>query len=281
MLFGGWTNGSVPLYDTWVWDGAVWTELHPAKSPHAVLILGYDAKRQQVVGFGAPPVLGRFPVGTLGETWTWNGLAWSQVHPATNPTARAGATLTWDSKRERLIMVGGQVRANEFDQDVWAWDGNDWRRLAADQYAETNGVAYLPTDDTVVAYHWDSPQSRMSIFDGNIWKERPTGLNDLPELGVVIYDEQLGKLVIFGEHPNPPDGYTGSTPATWTWDGTTWSRINTESGPRCVSQSSIVYDSARQRLVLFGGFREVVFHSSEVLTNDLWEFDGRRWTQIQ
>jgi hypothetical protein len=188
-------------------------------------------------------------------------------------------TLTWDSKRERLIMIGGVAGANSFDHDMWAWDGIDWQRLAADKYAEANAVAYFPKDATLVGYQW--PQAETSIFDGSSWTQRPTGTTDLPEYGAIVYDEQMGKLVLFGQHPNSDQGYSGRSPATWTWDGTTWSRINTESGPRCGDSSSIVYDSARGRLVMFGGHKEVVFHSSPVITNDLWEFDGRRWSQIQ
>jgi len=257
-------------FDTWTWDGTTWTQLHPARSPGGDLVLAYDARRQQVVGFGGV------------STWTWDGTVWSQAHPAHNPPSRGQEALVWDSKRERVLMIGGIAGANSFRSDVWAWDGRDWQRLAGDQYSDQNTAAYFPNDDTVVVYPAPGRPTQMTIFDGSSWSQRPAGTTELPQDGVISYDEALGTLVMFGEHPNPPDGYTGRTPATWTWDGNLWRQVDFGGGPLCMTGGyQVVYDSARQRLVLFGGDREVQFHGAFEMTNELWEFDGRRWTQIQ
>jgi len=257
-------------YETWTWNGAAWTQLHPARTPTDDLVLAYDAKRQLVVGFGGV------------STWTWDGTVWSQVHPAHVPPSRRQEALVWDSKRERVLMIGGTAGANSFRSDVWSWDGEDWQRLAGEQYTEQNMAAYFPKDDTVVAFQANGTAALMSVFDGSSWSQRPSGTTELPDSGVVSYDEALGTLVMFGEHPNPPDGYTGSTPATWTWDGNLWRQVDSGGGPLCMTGGyQVAYDSSRQRLVLFGGLREVVFHGAPELTNELWEFDGRRWTQIQ
>lgn len=61
---------------------------------------------------------------------------------------------------------------------------------------------------------------------------------------------------------------------TWTWDGLRWTQVAT-SGPQRRNAYGLVYDSARQRVILYGGnmglFGEL---------NDTWEWDGAAWTQV-
>src|SRR5258706_16401753 len=55
LLFGGLQTETLQyLGDTWVWDGASWTEQHPTDSPDARGGFGmaYDGARHQVVLFG-------------------------------------------------------------------------------------------------------------------------------------------------------------------------------------------------------------------------------------
>ncbi|MCC6673079.1 MAG: hypothetical protein IT458_18585 [Planctomycetes bacterium] len=55
---------------------------------------------------------------------------------------------------------------------------------------------------------------------------------------------------------------------TWEWNGTTWALRNTGAMP-LRSDTTLAYDSARQRTVLFGGGGR----------NDTWEWDGTAWSQ--
>lgn len=278
VLYGG-RDASGAVYDTWTWNGARWSELHPTQHPNEGLDLGYDAKRRKTVGFGTSANLSSRATLPPGDTWIWDGQIWYQVHPTTNPPARRGTTLTWDSKRERLIMYGGYGRPNEGLYDTWAWDGTDWHSLAKNSTDFSNlagDAAYYPANDTVVMYHWpggnasDPNQRFMWIFDGRSWARRPTGTIELPYSGPITYDEKLGKLILFGVHG------VGAA-ATWTWDGASWNRIDTDTGPDDRLYPLMVYDSARGREVLFGGY-----DSEEAMPpSDVWEFDGKRWTQHQ
>ncbi|MEO7966687.1 MAG: kelch repeat-containing protein, partial [Gemmatimonadaceae bacterium] len=59
---------------------------------------------------------------------------------------------------------------------------------------------------------------------------------------------------------------------TWSFTGSTWTRLSTEGpSPRA---ASMVYDSKRDRIVLFGGSGPTGLH------NDTWEFDGTRWKLV-
>jgi hypothetical protein len=185
-------------------------------------------------------------------------------------------------------MYGGDGRPNEGLYDTWAWDGSDWHPLAVNSTDFSNqagDVAYYPTNDTVVLYHWsggvasDPNQRFMWTFDGLSWTKRTTGTVELPFNGPITYDNQITKLVLFGQHPDPSNKYSESGAATWTWDGTAWSRINTLSGPQGRYYPRTTYDSARKRLVLFGGYQ--LINDSPVEQSDLWEFDGSTWTQVE
>ena len=59
-----------------------------------------------------------------------------------------------------------------------------------------------------------------------------------------------GEMILFG-------GLTDSNHVlgdTWAWDGTAWKQLN-YSGPPIRAGEMIAYDSARDRVVMFGGMR--------------------------
>ena len=72
----------------------------PARTDAA---MAYDAADGTVVMFG-----GEGRSGSLGDTWTWNGSAWTQAHPATSPPALTGAQMTYDPVSHDVLLVGGQ-----------------------------------------------------------------------------------------------------------------------------------------------------------------------------
>ncbi|MFZ4573746.1 MAG: immunoglobulin domain-containing protein [Phycisphaerales bacterium] len=61
---------------------------------------------------------------------------------------------------------------------------------------------------------------------------------------------------------------------TWEWDGQTWSRVAT-AGPAPRAGHSMVYDSARGRVVLFGGLG-----ATGNLYRDTWEWGNGQWTRV-
>ena len=61
---------------------------------------------------------------------------------------------------------------------------------------------------------------------------------------------------------------------TWVWDGTVWTKLSPATSPSVRGEVSMVYDSARQQVVLFGGEA-----SSNSPLNDTWVWDGTNWTK--
>lgn len=86
---------------------------------------------------------------------------------------------------------------------------------------------------------------------------------------VAAYDAARQRLVLFGGGASSTTLGTGSSD-TWTWDGTAWNPAFPSTSPPARYNHAMVYDSHRQRIVLFGGV-------SSVELADTWEWDGSNW----
>jgi hypothetical protein len=117
VLFGGIT-GSTPLGDTWTWSGITrtWTphiQLPPSPPPDNAPI-AYDAARGVVVLFS----------GVNGSTWVWNGNNWQQRFPASSPSTRGLASMTYDGNLRKVVLFGGSGY-----NETWTWDGTTWSQV--------------------------------------------------------------------------------------------------------------------------------------------------------
>ena len=125
VLFGGISAGNNPtdLNDTWVWDGANWTQKFPKTSPPARQLhaMAYDSSHGQLVLFGGILNLKSGPV--LGDTWVWDGANWTQKAPQASPPAQYAYALAYDSARGQVLLSGtGYTAANI----TWVWEGSNW-----------------------------------------------------------------------------------------------------------------------------------------------------------
>jgi hypothetical protein len=111
----------------------------------------------------------------------------------------------------------------------------------------------------------------------------------LPMRGTLAFDPGRNQVVLFGLEVDgtghPVNSLIGES-TTWAWNGITWLRVDSGNGPQ-VGDPRLVYDSARQVLVLFGGVSSAPLPSPYPLgsccgfapANEVWEFAGRRWTK--
>jgi hypothetical protein len=97
----------------------------------------------------------------------------------------------------------------------------------------------------------------------------------------LAYDSGRGRVVLFGgvatvpaPTPSIPNGFTETTfNDTWEWDGSLWSQM-ANFGPPARCDHVLVYDAARQQVLLFGGL------SSQLPVADTWAWNGEDWTQL-
>jgi N-acetylneuraminic acid mutarotase len=110
LLFGGQTDGTPFLGDTWLFDleRASWTESQDggpsARNLYALASTGEDA--YLIGGFGSD--------GTLDDAWRFDGDDWSRLRPrGTGPSARGGADAT--VLDGAIIVFGGDDGSKRLD----------------------------------------------------------------------------------------------------------------------------------------------------------------------
>jgi hypothetical protein len=127
LLFGGYSDATRYLSDTWTWDGTTWRNVTPSSgSPprrygHTLV---RDAARARAVVFGGYNDL----TGYLHDTWEWDEINrwWTPRYPGVIPPARYDHAALYDSDRGRTLVFGGYNPTGLGLDDVWEWDGTGW-----------------------------------------------------------------------------------------------------------------------------------------------------------
>jgi hypothetical protein len=165
----------------------------------------------------------------------------------------------------------------------------------ADAYWEPTGA--LPSPRSYIDMAYDTARQRMVSFGGRTiftdfttlnfgdtiervgttWTEvAPSGPSPAPRSGYALaYDPVHAVTVLHGgvSLTGPPNFDRTLYGDTWGWNGTSWTLLTT-SGPSARDEHKMIWDAARQRIVLFGGRGD----SSNDFLGDLWEWDGTTWT---
>jgi hypothetical protein len=271
VLFGGDSLHKQLFEDTWEWDDDNWTQMNDlGPGPRSRHAMAYDVSRQRVVLFGGTNGSSMFA-----DTWEWNGEDWTQNADG-GPSPRIGHAMVYDAGRNRIVLFGGESDET-FQNDTWEWNGDNWVEL------EDTGPA--PRRDHAMAF--DASRDRIVLFggtsstqsfgdtwewDGTVWTQvssfgPPAGLK-----ATLIWTGQ--RSLLYG-------GLSSVTGAlvlfrnSWEWDGKHWT-IRQDMGPGARFSHAMVFDSARQRGVLFGGSASSpISEASPTAFGDTWEqFEG-------
>lgn len=302
FVFGGffqdWLSNVHYVTNTYALRAGSWQVLTPAQGPSARAhhALVDDPNRQVLVLYG-----GSGPNGTLGDTWEWNGSAWSEVANVTGPIA-GPATGTWDDAAGEVVILDHQRAAWAFDGASWVRRGTNvlplvgrvtpffdgarvvvntertqhsgaaaaiqelvgatWRELAGSQ-------EFDPTTNVSMAF--DSTRNEVICIDQRshhgetwTWNGRLTRHHGTRPLGPLAFDERRGEGVLWGDGT-----FLGET---WTWNGATWTRRTPATTPPPRSGAALAYDAVRQVTLLFGGTVNGQW------TAGTWLWDGVDWS---
>lgn len=276
VVFGG-NRAGLELYaDTWEWDGSTWIEVAPADAPQPreAQAMAHDPARGVTVLFG-----GRATDSTgsrvLGDTWLWDGRAWSPQVPANAPSAREAHAMAND-RFGRIILFGGRTDAGE-QGDTWAWDGASWRLL-------TPAVSPSPRREHSMCF--DSGRGVVVLFggaiggvmladtwewDGSGWvRPQPFGSPSARSDAQVAYDTAAARVVVYGGRSG--GAYLGDC---WAWDGAAWSALSTLNPPGPRARGAMSYDHAGRRLLVYGG---MTIGNQPV--DSMHELVGTTWSQL-
>ena len=268
LFFGG----AIPsgLYgDTWIWRLG-WHQLSPITSPSPRLgaAMTYDATAGNVVLFGGSTA--NVPPGSPGtyfnDTWTWDGVTWTQQFPVANPPARQCSTpgMVYDGVTGTVLLFGGGNSAGGLD-DTWVWDGKarTWTQLHPLNHPSASGLMAYDEADKRVMLFGGATLTETWTWDGasRIWTQKFPAHSPPVTQGAMAYDATIGDVVLFG-------GFLGSwqdtLSDTWAWNGSDWMEIYPSTVPPNRYDFSMDYDPLNRVLVMFGGY------SSTVVRDDTW-----------
>lgn len=257
-----------------------------APPPRSNAAIAYDGASQQIVLFG-----GQAGASVLGDTWTWNGTAWSQQFPAASPPARAGARLAYDAVTHQLILFGGHEYASTARVgDTWAWTGSNWVMLNpahSPPFTTDFSLAYDGRTGQLVLFGGQqlndprtgvlaiNPSNQMWNWNGTDWTQlNPAKLPAARADAAMAYDSATSQLMLFGGMGAAAVGDFGDT---WSWNGSSWTHLSPGPGPPARSGAGVSYDAAAKALVLEGGSSFDTTNGTLAPLRDTWAWNGSRW----
>ena len=230
--------------------------------------MAYDAGRGVVVLFGGLDG-GRETGQLLGDTWEFDGSAWTRVS-TTGPSARLGAAMVHDARRGVVLLFGGGDGA--FRDDTWEWDGARWQQIATGgpRARSRHALAYDSARGVIVLFGALPARGNETWeWDGSQWRQvASSGPSDRSRTAMA-FDPVRGRTVLFGGL-DPGNQALGDT---WEWDGSAWTQV-TPSGPSPPARSrhTMVWDDTTRTCRIFSGL-------NGPLLRDTWEWDGTAWRQ--
>lgn len=301
-LFGGLSGSATTGYlnDLWKFDGTRWTWMSGDNTTNQYGVYGVkgtadDANkpgtRFRLVSWtdsqGGLWLFGgrgyaASTSGLLNDLWKFDGSRWAWISgdsttnqgsvygtkgiPAdTNKPGAREFFISWTDSLGNLWLFGGSNFSNSYLNDLWKFDGTQWTWVSGDNIANQRGVYGTKG----VAEDSNKPGAR--------W-------------GSASWIDSSNNLWLFGGSGYDSTGVFGALNDLWKFDGSRWAWI---SGDTIVNQigvygtkgsaadenkpgarhASVAWIDMSGNLWLFGGYSGTFF-------NDLWKFDGTRWTWV-
>ncbi len=274
------------LDSTWEFDGYRWSDVSPRRSnprreSYGALVFDTAVGRPLLIAEEGPG-----PV----SVWSWDGNRWDLGDEVEDPPREVVAT--YDEASEQLVVFGGRLVGDElssrFVGETWLRSDGSWTRITTGPVDLFDySMAYDASRDRVVLFGTHSffvdgrdgePEEQRSRlpqtweWDGVAWR-RIDAVASPPANGSpsMAYDEGNRRIVAV-----IADG--SERLRAWEWDGQTWTVVSssTATGPTRRVDHRVAYDVARRSIILTGG--RVPPNGPPL--SDVWEWDGRDWTDI-
>jgi len=222
---------------------------------------------------------------------------WIDETPAENlsygwPSAGEDFAMVYDPVLHRAILFGGKNDQNENIDEVWALNlsAQRWRLV------ETTGDKPPATEDHSLIY--DPNGNRLILFGGedgrtwnnlyaldlasNRWHNLTSPETPAREDHVAVYDSRGKRMIVWGGHDNhtlDSDLWSfGLNPKSQDFEH--WQQLTGgRKRPGERSDHTAVFDSLRNRMVLYGGWDPL----EKIYFGDTWayRFDSQSWQRIK
>jgi hypothetical protein len=290
-------------------EAAAWQKAGASNTPDGRYLqaAAFDEMRKVLIMFGGQnsDPNSYLPV-PYKDTWEWSPATgrWSNRTVAGNaPEARSGAGMVYDSQRGKLVLFGGRAGSGLNFEDTWEWDP------ASGAWTNISGPGSHPPARSQPAMVYQKSTGKILLFGGgrsdpnasdgatmtkslgDTWEFDPTSStwtalspasapSPRHDMGAA-WDSVRQRVVIFGGMQTEIANASGVPKQdTWEWDPATsaWTeRTSAGNKPSQRFAHSMAFDSARGRVLVFGGFDI----TNGGFLNDLWEWDpaSGAWSQ--
>ncbi|MFN0247579.1 MAG: kelch repeat-containing protein [Kofleriaceae bacterium] len=269
VLFGGAERNSSDTSRTWILVEDRWRLLSTliAPSPRNAHAITYDARRQVIVLYGGATGVGDDET-KFGDTWEFDGTAWTSRSSMTSPPARKDHALGYHPLRDETLMFGGRQESG-----TWAWDGVDWTELTFTRPSPEGGIhqamAFDPVrgvmvliieslDDGIVTYELADDGWRMVAASGPARGSRTELAFDAVDRRIIAATD------------------VDDVEATWSWDGTTWTSVVVPPGTLEQRDNAALATGSGGRVLRVGGNPSTP--SSAFADTARW--NGTSWEQL-
>jgi hypothetical protein len=245
--------------------------------PRELAGMAGDINGNIVLFGGHDPAMGC--CGAYGDTWTWNGSAWTEQFPTTSPSRRYCFGIAYDAARGQVVLFGGYPPVGrDLLADTWTWDGTDWTEQHPTNNPPGSGCPGMSYDSArhqvVLSVPEDNPRTNQTwTWDGTDWtQQHPVTAPWAATAPSMAYDGARRRTVLFGGYHSCFDSFCDRK-QTFLWDGTNWMLLKQAIHPDARSFGGMAYDATRQKTVLFGGL------TCCSTFGDTWTWDGH-WTML-
>lgn len=233
----------------------------------------------------------RQPVSAAGATWVPSP---QQSEP---PPAGEDCSVIYDARRRRMILYGGKNDQNLNLNQTWVLDlttgrwGNVTRPAPNPPPREDHTVIYDPVGDRMILYGGEADKGTENgtwslDLKTMTWKDITSPGAPRREDHTAVYDSKRKRMVIYGGRDANDDKLVNLTtihaldldpdsPTYQRWTELRAGKDEEEKTPPGRVDHVAIYDSRRDRMVIFGGWDK----KRKMLLNDTWafSFDEMRW----
>jgi len=153
--------------------------------------------------------------------------------------------------------------------------------------AGAHAAASVPPGREWAAFAYYPPRHELVLFGGrrpgtvfgDTWtrtgatwtQQHPATAPSARTGAAMVYDPASHQLLLFGGGATTGTGFSNQT---WTWTGSTWTRLHPAASPPAREDTGMVYDAATKTVLLFAGWHGAYW-------DDTWSWNGTTWTQLR